>query len=575
MSKVLYIEPDDEITDLVEKIRRSGEEQELVFVLPHRTKVLQSSLNLRLLQQYSRSFVKHTAIVSGDPRVQQLAKSAGFPTYASVQAYERGVEVVRPHPAADPLPGLDEEDPAASDGLRGFGAAAAGAGVAATLTEPAWAPAVDGPDSPVRTLDRALPPRRTGPPPLPKRPGRDRRRALYFLAAAVFVVGLLLLFLVAPSATVTLTLAATPVTANNPIQGTTDANLSASPDHILTVVESTDQAASFQAKPSGQKTLPATAASTQLVLQTDLKNVADFTIPKGTEFDTSGSPQLKFYATADTVVHFGDPDSSGKANSNQVPVQDGTPQAQGNAGANTITQWPGNPCGPNGQYKGVCTSSDLTVTNPQAAAGGADAKQVTTANGSDLAAWGKQVEDLKAQVTDKAKKDLDAKAGPGKQVAVDPGGSGLTLSYDLPAMPKVDEQFATTNMNVAVHGKGAYYNPADIKKVVADDLKAQVPQGEALAENANIPDPKVSQASDDGTVIFTVSASGFSQPVIDVQGLKDRFTGKSETDVKRISRELIGSPLKDVTIDHHIWFFVLPYFSGRIEVVQIVGKHGA
>src|SRR3981081_80413 len=120
MSKVLYIEPDDEIPDLVEKIRRSGEEQDLVFVLPHRTKVLQSSLNLRLLQQYSRSFVKRTAIVSGDPRVQQLAKSAGFPTYASVQAYERGVEVVRPHPAADPLPGLDEEDPAASAGLHGF-----------------------------------------------------------------------------------------------------------------------------------------------------------------------------------------------------------------------------------------------------------------------------------------------------------------------------------------------------------------------------------------------------------------------------------------------------------------------
>src|SRR5258708_39091885 len=115
MSKVLYVEPDDEITDLVEKIRRSGEEQDLVFVLPHRTKVLQSPLNLRLLQQYSRSFVKRTAIVTGDPRVQQLAKGAGFPTFASVQAYERGVEVVRPHPAAE-APGLDDDATAGADG---------------------------------------------------------------------------------------------------------------------------------------------------------------------------------------------------------------------------------------------------------------------------------------------------------------------------------------------------------------------------------------------------------------------------------------------------------------------------
>src|SRR5258706_2975516 len=121
MSKVLYIEPDDEITDLVEKIRRSGEEQDLVFVLPHRTKVLQSPLNLRLLQQYSRSFVKHTAIVSGDPRVQAMAKSAGFPTYASVQAYERCVEVVRPHAPTEPQP--EDADGHSSTGMSAIGGA--------------------------------------------------------------------------------------------------------------------------------------------------------------------------------------------------------------------------------------------------------------------------------------------------------------------------------------------------------------------------------------------------------------------------------------------------------------------
>src|SRR5258708_32838751 len=98
MSKVLYVEPDDEIPDLVEKIRRSGEEGELVFVLPHRGNVLQSPLNLRLLQQYSRSFVKTSAIVSGDPRGQQLAKRAGLPTYAPVPAHEPAVPVGRPPP---------------------------------------------------------------------------------------------------------------------------------------------------------------------------------------------------------------------------------------------------------------------------------------------------------------------------------------------------------------------------------------------------------------------------------------------------------------------------------------------
>ncbi|HEV7677366.1 MAG TPA: hypothetical protein VGQ42_02225 [Candidatus Dormibacteraeota bacterium] len=564
MSRVLYIEPDDEITDLVEKIRRSGEEQDLVFVLPHRTKVLQSSLNLRLLQQYSRSFVKRTAIVSGDPRVQQLAKSAGFPTYASVQAYERGVEVVRPHPAAEPLNPEVDGDGAVAPDMAPIGAAAA----AATLAETPWtAAALERPESPARTLDRPMPPRRIAPMPLPKK-GRDRRRALYFLAGAVFIVGLLLLFLVAPTATVTIKMAAAQVTTNQPIQGTTDANLAGSQDHVLTVVETSDQNGSFQAKPTGQKTLPATQASAQEILSTDLKNVADFTIPKGTEFDTAGSPQIKFYATQDTVVHFGAPDSNGISTSNAFPVQDGTPENAGNVGANTITQWPSNPCGPSGQYHGVCTSTDLTVTNPQAAGGGADAKQVTTASSGDISGWTKQIDDMKTQLTDKTKADMASKAGPNKLVAVDPGGSGQTLSYEITPLPKQDEQYQATTINVVVHGKAAFFNIADVKKVVEADLKTQVPPGQTLADKPNIPDPKVTQASDDGTVIFTASGTGFSEPVIDIQGLKGRFSGQSATTVKRLAREIIGSPVQDVTISQHIPFFVLPYFSGRIDIVQ-------
>lgn len=561
MSKVLYVEPDDEITDLVEKIRRSGEEQDLVFVLPHRTKVLQSPLNLRLLQQYSRSFVKHTAIVSGDPRVQAMAKSAGFPTYASVQAYERGVEVVRPHAPVEPSP--EDEDGDAVPGMAAIGTAAS-----ATAVAQAWgnAPVAERAETLPRA-DRPMPPRRLGPTPLPKR-GRDRRRAYYYLAGAVFLVGLLLLFLVAPSATVTITLTATPVGTSNPIQGTTDANLASSPDHVLTTVATADESNQFQAKPTGQKTLNATAASGQVVLQTDLKNVADFLIPKGTEFDSNTNPQIKFYASQDTTVHFGDPDGNGIATSNPIPVQDGKPEAAGNLPAGTITQWPGNPCGPNGQYKGVCAPSDLTCSNPQPTTGGADAKQVTTASQSDIDGWNKQITDLKAQLTDKVNQDMAGKAGAGKVAAKDPGGSGTTISSDVTPLPNRDDQYQPTTISVAVHGKAAYYNPADVKKVAMDDLTALVSKGEQLAPGATVPDPKITQASDDGTVIFSLNATGYSEPVIDVQGLKTRFTGKSRSEVTRLAKEIIGSSVKSVTVDQSIPFFVLPFFSGHIEVKQ-------
>jgi len=560
MSKVLYVEPDDEITDLVEKIRRSGEENELVFVLPHRTKVLQSPLNLRLLQQYSRSFVKRTAIVTGDPRVQQLSKSAGFPTFASVQAYERGVEVVRPHPAVETAE-LDEEvgATAGGDGMPPVGARPA---AAALVTEPAWAPTPERAPVPGRA---AGPPGRRPVPALPPHSGRDRRRVYYYAAAGVFLVGLLLLFLVAPSATVTLTIAATPVTSNNPVQGTTDPNLAGSADHVLTTVETADESSQFQAKPTGQKTLPATAATGNVVLQTDLHNVADFTIPKGTEFDTSTTPQIKFFATQDTVVHFGQADQSGIATSNPVPVQDGTPEGAGNVGANTITQWPDNPCGPNGQYKGVCAPSDLTVTNPAPTSGGADSKQVVVASDSDVSQWQKQVDDLKNQLSGKVKQDMQGKAGSDKKPAVDPGGSGQAINYDITPLPKPGDQYSASTITVACHGKGAYYNPADVKKVVAADLANQVPKDQTLADQPTITDPKITQATEDGTVIFAVSGTGYSHPIIDVQGLKSSFAGQSAGSVRSLAREKI-SQLQDVKIDQSIPFFVLPFFSGRIEV---------
>src|SRR5258707_483909 len=55
MSRVFYVEPEEEITELVERIRDSGGEQELGFVLPNRARVLQSVLNLRLLSMVAPS----------------------------------------------------------------------------------------------------------------------------------------------------------------------------------------------------------------------------------------------------------------------------------------------------------------------------------------------------------------------------------------------------------------------------------------------------------------------------------------------------------------------------------------
>ena len=48
MSKLIYAEPDDEITNLVDRLRSEKSEKELVFVLPGASRVMHSNLNARL-----------------------------------------------------------------------------------------------------------------------------------------------------------------------------------------------------------------------------------------------------------------------------------------------------------------------------------------------------------------------------------------------------------------------------------------------------------------------------------------------------------------------------------------------
>ena len=578
MSRVLYVEPDEEITDLVERIRNSGDDKDLVFVLPNRARVLQSPLNLRLLQQYSRSFEKRSAIVSGDPRVQNLSRQAGLTTFASVAAWERGVEVTRPLPPEDPAE-VDIEaaiDPLAIGGAAGVATAASTRGSRPPAPPPAVAAAA---------VLR----------------GPQRRTRLYVLATALVVVGLLLLFLVAPSATVTITINAQPVKVSKLIQGTTDPTAAAGPDHVATQVVEADESQAFQAKPTGQKQIPAATAAGALVMTTDLRpqGACITGIRKGqTFFQTASNPPVVFLANADIVSNSQNPqclglyvpppaaDANGGtgAPSDPVPV---VAQVAGNAGnvpAGAISVWPNNPCNPPPSpppnFVQTCAPKDLQVANPQATGGGVDQHTITVASDADVQQFKQSQQNLDNQIRDKVKADMQAKA-PNDVFAVDPSGQGLTLTDDVsPGLPSPGDQYSPTQITVHVHGKAAMYNPDQVKGQISDDLKhTQVsPDQELVADPPPRTAVNITQAADDGTVVFNASESGFVQPIVDTAGLKSTLTGKSKTGAAQAARQFIdpgGKIVQSVDVSQSIPFFVLPYFSSRIQVdIRVVPPSG-
>lgn len=613
MARVLYIEPDDEITDLVERIRASGEDSDLVFVLPNRARVLQSVLNLRLLQQYSRSFMKRTAIVSGDPRVQQLARDAAFPVYASVAAYERGVQA---------LPPLEDDDRAPHAPPPPDRAAPPPGGAPPIGDVPAVLPVPDEPHPGATGAATAVapPPLRTAPPPTrrapyalrPERPvplpemgdleppgpgattgSPPNRRNLYLIAGAVFLVGLILLFIVAPSAKVTITLNAQAVTVDGMvIQGTPDPVAASGADHVLTQVVNDDASATFDAKPTGQKQIQAAPATSQIVFSTDYSVPFCLIINKNTVLASSGN--IKFAATNQPKETCITKDSNGSDVAGvEVPAstsagQFGQPSetvdvsatstgAAGNVAAGAINQVDpaANGCNPANYQTNPpqCSPQDFRVTNPAAASGGVDAKTLTVVSDQDLAGFKSQVDQLTKAGQDKAKQEIPGKAGqPNFVYAIDPANNGFSCSNTTnPPLPASGDLYQQTTITVVVHCTAVLYNPADVKHKIQDALVKKTQEtlagGSLLDSGKVIKDPQVQQSGADGRVVFNGSGSGFIGQGVDPQQLKDSFAGKGRGTVRDIVVQKYGSAaVQDVQISQSIPWFTLPYFSGRIEV---------
>ncbi len=566
MSELLHIDAGDEIADLIESVKRAPGD-ELALVLPARARAFQTPLNVRLLNQYAKTSGKSISIVSEDARIQTLARTNGFTTFASVTALERGIETTRP-----------ASTPATS-------AVAADSGVA-DLADTAVAPAVVGavavaPKPDTEELSSAWTQRGT-PPRVPATRtaagagGSKDRRPLYFAGVAVAVIGLLLFLFVAPSATVTVTLTATPHSVNPVIQGTTDAAASKGADHILTQVQSDTETAQFSVAPTGTKQLPAIASSGSIVIQSrvpgpELKT----TIPKNEEFDTADGH--KFYVIQDTAVDLQPPGSGADYGSPSapVPVQSLDTGNAANVAANTITVWPDNPCDNPSSGLPSCTGHgshpDLKVTNPAATTGGTDAKTVNVASAGDVTSWQAKVAQFNKDLTTKTDQAISTKTN-GKIPAKDPNGGGDTTACTLaPALPAANDQFATTQFTVTCTQTAATYSVDDVKAALMSDLQAQVAQGEVLASdqcNLTLP-PQVTQAGTDGTVIISAKGSCFSHPAIDLEAMKSQFTGKSPSDVTRLITGRAGSTATVAIKETPFSLPILPFFASRITVVLV------
>lgn len=74
----IYLEADEEITSVIDKIRQA-EETEIVLIFPKKATITHSLVSLKLLKKQAEIFNKHLILVIYDEVGRYLAKSANFP----------------------------------------------------------------------------------------------------------------------------------------------------------------------------------------------------------------------------------------------------------------------------------------------------------------------------------------------------------------------------------------------------------------------------------------------------------------------------------------------------------------
>jgi hypothetical protein len=81
--KTIYLEPDEEVTSVIDKLRKT-EFKDVVLVVPKEAGLLHSIVNLKLIKRQSETLEKNVSLVTQDKVGRNLAEKVGLPTAAKV-----------------------------------------------------------------------------------------------------------------------------------------------------------------------------------------------------------------------------------------------------------------------------------------------------------------------------------------------------------------------------------------------------------------------------------------------------------------------------------------------------------
>ncbi|HUG47259.1 MAG TPA: baseplate J/gp47 family protein [Candidatus Limnocylindria bacterium] len=553
----IYLEPEDEITAAVSRLRTLGE-PEAVLVLSRSSRIGTSRINFKLLAREAHQQGINLVAVSDEPTVRALAVSAGLPAYDTVRAAEQALENFRRQdealaPAGARLPGAPRPRPrsegdsgttvTSSGGTPLVGPALAAAGAAAAGAASAGA-ASSAPSGRLRPVGEAeatrrlpLPGGRAGETTLPDaRPdaspdaaggraagarGRSRRRAAVLpllalgLLGGLLAGGLYLAYVYLPTATIELRPHTQPlgplevrVTAD-PEVAVPDASAGLIPAQQLEMVLRVEE--DFSA--TGLEIVREAASGT--VRFSSENTVFDVPIPAGTVVSTADGIE---FATVTSVIVPKASFATGRTHVD-APVLATAPGPRGNVPAEAITELPPD-----------LAAAVVFVSNLQPTSGGTRLEQlVVTQEDYDAALetlTGALSEELTARLADPATTPRGLTTFP------------TSVSTDLPlAEPSAAELVGGVgpefSLALGVTARVLAVDEALVEQLAADQLRSSLGTGRSLVDEGIATSHTPGQVIGE-TVVYRASASAqvYSQP--DRAALLEGVRGKPVSEARAI-----------------------------------------
>ncbi len=547
---VLYLEVDEDITSAIDKLGKAGGQQ-ISVVVPKRSSLLQSLINLKLLKKAADEGGQKLMLITADKTAANLAGQIGLSVAEKVGGQPVSKTAAMPEPEA-PAEIIEGED----DTLPPAAAKEMEATPPVAKTEPKDQPADDGNLMTKRAITPDEPPAGDEPKAKARRiPDFNsmQKRLLWAGLAVVVAIGLWVANYLLASAKVTLVAkgAKTPVAFDftiDPAAKTSDpaqAVIAGTPIQL-----SKDVTAAFTA--TGQKD-KGTKATGTIKVTNNCYNPG--TLAAGTTFTASGKSFTSDAATAipDASVHNGNC-SATAANVSVTATQNG---GDSNLAKDTVFTIAGVP------------SSGSTYMTAQAANqfGGGTTKIATVVTQADV---DKAKADALAKDKDQSQKDLELKTAAGQQAISE------SFAQDVGAVtsnPAVDGEATQATLTIKVTYSEFTVAKADYKQLIGvNEQKSLGDQNQIYDDGAASAKLTAGAKDPSGKQGFHFSTDAFSGPKLDLAAIAKQLQGKRYGDAADMAAKLPGVDRAEISL-WPSWNSRLPHLAKHIKItIKVSGQ---